>query len=146
MVYDVEDFNNPNNLEAHDLAGEVEFALHEVVTARDQTLSRQLECDARAAGKSGIIKITGEEKSGKNNEEMNFELTGTFNSNDGYNFFLIHKFIGIGVYKPIYKSEIKSAINGTYHWNHISLLTSELANEDPEREIRIEFFKSQSQY
>lgn len=35
VVYDVEDFNNPNNFDAHDLAGEVEFALHEVVTARD---------------------------------------------------------------------------------------------------------------
>jgi hypothetical protein len=74
---------------------------------------------------------------------MNFELHGKFDSNDGYNFFLIHKFIGPGVFKPVYKSEIKSAIQGVYHWNHISLLTSELANEELEREIRIEFYKSQ---
>ena len=33
IVYDVEDFNNPNNYQSHDLAGEIEFALHEVVTA-----------------------------------------------------------------------------------------------------------------
>ena len=57
-----------------------------------------------------MIKITGEERQGENNEEMNFELKADFNSTDGYNFFLVHKFIGVGVYKPVYKSEIKSAI------------------------------------
>jgi len=51
--------------------------------------------------------------------------------------------IGVGVYKPVYKSEIKSSINGQFNWNHCSILTSELANEEPEREIRFEFFKSQ---
>lgn len=29
-----------------------------------------------------------------------------------------------------------------FSWNLFSTLTSEIANEDPEREIRIEFFKS----
>lgn len=33
--------------------------------------------------------------------------------------------------------------NGVYEWNTVSLLTSEMANEDVDREIRIEFFKSQ---
>lgn len=32
---------------------------------------------------------------------------------------------------------------GRYTWNLVSILTSELANEEPEREIRFEFFKSQ---
>ena len=99
-------------------------------------------CDDRPSGKSGTILITGDEKTGRNNEECNLELTGTFNSDDGYNFFLIHKCISPQVFKPVYKSEIKQAINGTYNWNLVSMLTSEVANEDPEREIRIEFFKS----
>jgi hypothetical protein len=34
-------------------------------------------------------------------------------------------------------------VNGVYRWNPVSQLTAELANEDLEREIRIEFFKSQ---
>lgn len=34
-VYDVEDFSNPDNLARHDYVGCLEFALHEVVTARD---------------------------------------------------------------------------------------------------------------
>lgn len=46
-------------------------------------------------------------------------------------------------YKPVYKSEITSSINGRYKWNLVSILTSELANEDADREIRFEFFKSQ---
>ena len=51
--------------------------------------------------------------------------------------------MGPNNYKPVYKSEITSSINGRFTWNLVSILTSELANEDPEREIRIEFFKSQ---
>jgi hypothetical protein len=34
-VYDVEDFENPNQLDKHDFVGSLEFALHEVVTARN---------------------------------------------------------------------------------------------------------------
>jgi len=33
VVYDIDDFKNLNNFEGHDLAGEIEFAIHEVVTA-----------------------------------------------------------------------------------------------------------------
>lgn len=34
-VYDVDDENNLNNYGGHDLVGSVEFAVHEVVTARN---------------------------------------------------------------------------------------------------------------
>lgn len=51
--------------------------------------------------------------------------------------------MGPNNYKPVYKSEIQSSINGRFRWNLVSILTSELANEDPERQIRLEFFKSQ---
>ena len=96
----------------------------------------------RPEGQSGTITITADEKKGKHNEELSFELKGDFEDTSGYNFFLIHKFIGPRVYKPVYKSEIKEALGGTFNWNFISLLTSELANEELEREIKIEFFKS----
>lgn len=33
VVYDIDDFKNLGNYEGHDLAGELEFAIHEVVTA-----------------------------------------------------------------------------------------------------------------
>ena len=36
-----------------------------------------------------------------------------------------------------------ASLNGSFMWKPCSILTSELANEDPEREIKIEFFKSQ---
>ena len=96
----------------------------------------------RPAGRSGTIKITADEKQGKNNEECNFRLQGDFRDTSGMNFFLVHKFIGPRIYKPIYKSEIAQSLNGLFGWNMVALLTSEMANEDPEREIRIEFFKS----
>lgn len=58
------------------------------------------------------------------------------------NFFILYKSIGSRTYKPIYKSEIKESLGGTFAWNFVSLLTSELANEELEREIKIEFFRS----
>lgn len=54
-VYDVDDENNVANLKGHDYVGCLEFALHEVVTARDQTLDKPLVNPQRAAGKSGSI-------------------------------------------------------------------------------------------
>jgi len=50
--------------------------------------------------------------------------------------------MGSNIYKPIYKSEITSSIKGRYSWNLVSILTSDLADEDADREIRFEFFKS----
>ena len=91
VVYDVDDRTQLENFDGHDLVGELEFALHEVVTARDQTLIKDLECADRGAGMSGKIKITGDEKSGMNNEECNFEVVANFEDQSGYNFFLVHK-------------------------------------------------------
>jgi hypothetical protein len=59
------------------------------------------------------------------------------------NFFLVHKFISPQVYKPVYKSEIMASLNGKFSWKSLAILTSEMANEDPDREIKVEFFKSQ---
>jgi|688.fasta_scaffold208172_4 hypothetical protein len=56
------------------------------------------------------------------------------------NFFLIHKVISPSVQKPIYKSEIKPAVAGAYEWNLVNVLSSDLAGEDVDREIKIDFF------
>ena len=57
----MDDFNNIQNFEGHDLVGSIEFSLHEVVTQRDQTLERPLVNAERGANKNGMIRITGEE-------------------------------------------------------------------------------------
>ena len=80
VVYDIDDFNNLNNVAGHDLVGSIEFAIHEVVTSANQTLEKHLECDQRAARASGTIKIIADEKQGMNNEEANFVLSGQFAS------------------------------------------------------------------
>lgn len=57
VVYDVDDVQQLQNLAVHALVGEAEFTLHEVVTAKDQMLQRNIS--AKKAG--AIIEITGEE-------------------------------------------------------------------------------------
>lgn len=49
-VYDVDDLNNVTNLASHDFCGSLEFTIHEVVTARDQTLEKSLVSPDRPAG------------------------------------------------------------------------------------------------
>ena len=61
-MYDVDNHDRLQDLASHDHVGTLQFALHEVVTARDQTLQRQLVNDRRAEGKSGLIKVAAEEK------------------------------------------------------------------------------------
>lgn len=60
---------------------------------------------------------------------MSFALKGRFSNTSGMNFFMLHKCLGPRTYKPIYKSEIKESLGGTFDWNFVSLLTSEVANE-----------------
>jgi hypothetical protein len=57
-VYHVEDFDNLDNLPAQKIVGSLEFVLHEVVTARNATLVKDLEKDG---GTSAKIQITADE-------------------------------------------------------------------------------------
>ena len=56
-VYDVDSVENLRNLAEHSLVGEVEFSLHEVVTARDQILMKNIA----PSKKNAMIEIYGEE-------------------------------------------------------------------------------------
>ena len=58
VVYDVDDFQNIYNFEKHDFIGEVEFNLHEIVTAKDQIYIKQIYKQKRDA----VIEIIGEEQ------------------------------------------------------------------------------------
>ena len=62
---------------------------------------------------------------------------------NGMFFFLIHKQISPTIWKPVYKSEIKAAAHGRFNWNIVNLLTTDLAGDDVEREIRVDFLQSQ---
>ena len=141
-VYDVDDEGNVANLAGHDYVGSLEFSVHEVVTSRDQTLIRPLINTQRAEGKSGIIKVTGEERVVGSQEECSMQLRCTFPSMAGYKFFLIHKQVTPTIWKPIYKSEIQQATQGAYTWNNLNILTNDMAGDDVDKEIRVEFYLS----
>ena len=66
-VYDIDDFQNLTAWSSHDLVGELEFSLHEVVTAKDQILIRQI-----GTKKDAMIEITGEEfqNEGDSNDQV----------------------------------------------------------------------------
>ena len=66
-VYDVDDFSAKASLEGHDFVGETELFLHEVVTAPEQQLKRQLAKPGKQLGSSGTLVLTAEEKKSKNN-------------------------------------------------------------------------------
>ena len=106
-VYDIDNFDRLQDFGSHDYIGSVQFALHEVVTAREQTLERLISNDARAEGKSGLLKVTAEEKTLKSSEEVFMKCSASFPSMTGMYFFLIHKQISATIWKPVYKSEIR---------------------------------------
>jgi len=60
----------------------------------------------------------------------------------GMHFFLVNKQISPSLWKPIYKSEIKAAAKGYYEWSMVNLLSSDIAGEDVDREVKIEFYQS----
>ena len=68
-------------------------------------------------------------------------MQATFPNMGGLNFFLIHKQVGTQ-WRPIYKSEIVQARNGNFEWSSVNILSSDLAGDDIEREVRIDFFAS----
>lgn len=54
---------------------------------------------------------------------------------------------GNHLWKPIYKSEIKSSTNASppfsFEFNNFSILIADMCGEDLEKEIKVEFFRSQ---
>lgn len=96
------------NLKQHDFIGELEFALHEVVTSRDQTLSKMLVNPQKKS--PGTVFIHGEEMAAQaNTEHVMFvpEVTG-LKDMSGQIFFIVFKNLGPGQYTPVYKSETKA--------------------------------------
>ena len=71
------------------------------------------------------------------------KMRARFPSSGGMNFFLIHKQVAGNSWKPIYKSEIQSVRGGNYEWNIVNILSADLAGDDIEREVRIDFYVSQ---
>lgn len=116
-VYDSDDDpKHARDLTAHDFIGDFEFSLHQVVTARDQTLTKAMV--NKQISKPGRIVIIAEEVSATSNSEIvifNPEMRQLNSS--GLCFFIIYRFIAPGKFTPIYKSEIKRQVGGVYVWN-----------------------------
>ena len=157
VVYDVDDFNNLNQFKNHDLVGELLFTLHEVVTSKDQILVKPI-CEAMK--KDATIEITGEEMN-REVDEQQVLMEPVLNFTDG-NFrgdllfmimYRMHSGLnmpgrGNHIWKPVYKSEVKTNCGGRsgptkFEFNQFSTLISDLCNGDKEKEVKIEFFKSQ---
>ena len=142
-MYDSDD-DRSKDLSKHDFIGALEFQLHEVVTSRDQIMSKDLICDKRKPGKSGKIHITAEEVEATANAEMViFNPAAKFNES-GLCFFIIYRNLAPGKYNPIYKSEIKKPEAGEFKWNQVQVGATDLCKDDVERQIKIEFFRSVS--
>jgi hypothetical protein len=147
-VFDVDDFSEKAPLEKHDFVGELEFMLHEVVTAKNQILRKPLNNKESKKHNNGTIVITADEhQSQTTNEIMDFELRATFKDVGGDDpvFFIFSRFVAPGEFTPVYKSEvkIKDPQAHLHKWNRCRILTSVLCKEEIDREIRVDFYKSQ---
>lgn len=74
MVYDIDDFTKNASLHNQEFAGELQFMLHEIVTARNQTLKKPLVNEQNPHRNNGQIIVTAEERKGQQNEMITFEL------------------------------------------------------------------------
>ena len=143
-VYDVDDFTDPNNLEAHDFIGEYEFLLHEVVTARNQQLKKPLVNAKEKGRNNGTIILTAEEDVKNNSAEaVSFEMRANLPGQDSQSvFFILSRYVGPQQWIPVYKSEDKAydAVIKAHRWNTVKILTSILCKEEPGRDIRVDFY------
>lgn len=148
-IYDVDDFNRPDLLDKHDFIGELEFMLHEVVTARNQILRKNLVNNADKARYNGVVILTAEENHGnKNNEMIDFEMRTTLNSSAAASahdslFFIIQRFVQPQQYVPVYKSEDKAQDPQVraHKWDRVKILTSLICKEEGDREIQVDFYR-----
>ena len=106
-VYDSDDDTQIENLARHDFIGKYQFTLHEVVTARNQIVTRPLVNRDRAAGKSGRIVISAEELRVSTNAQVVIFDPVAAMPDDGLCFFIIYRSLAAGHWTPIFKSEIK---------------------------------------
>ena len=89
-------------MSAQEYIGSVEFQLHQVVTALNQTYATDIKNTTRK--NNGKLHIVGEEKKQVAGENALITLEGQVNSSNDV-FFIIWKFMTPGKYKPVYKSE-----------------------------------------
>ena len=117
QVYDSDD-DKSKNLASHDFIGEYIFTLHEVVTGRDQTMTKPLTNKDRK--NPGNIIVTAEEKAASQNTQIiMFNPVGQLKNNGGLCFFIIYRQISLGKFTPVFKSEVKRAQNGVFNYNQV---------------------------
>lgn len=94
QVFDSDDDKQLQNLQSHDFIGEIEFQLHEVVTTRDQSLTKPL-INAKHA-RPGRITVTAEELTATANTEHVMFVPEAKDLKDmsGQAFFIIYKNLG----------------------------------------------------
>lgn len=115
-VYDLDDESQLHNLSKQDYIGTMEFAMHEVVTARDQTLRKNV-INPNLNTKTTFVTIIAEEITvTANNELVIFAPQARINES-GLAFFLIYREHGPGKFIPVYKSEVKKPEGGLHKWN-----------------------------
>jgi uncharacterized alpha/beta hydrolase family protein len=86
--YDMDDASKADDLSKQEYIGSVEFQLHQVVTARDQTIVVPIQNPSRK--NNGRLKIVAEEKKAIASETAIMKLQGEI-SDSSYLFFIVWK-------------------------------------------------------
>ena len=143
-VYDVDDFANNASLEGHDFVGEVELFLHEIVTAPEQQLKRQISKEGKRLGSSGILVLTAEEKKSKNNLFLEMAFNAVEVNASGPLFFVLNRCADqYGTkFVPTYKSKTTPSTGGVVQWDAVEMLAGTICRDDHNRPICMEVFES----
>ena len=87
-AYNMNDAGSADDLKKQEFIGAVEFQLHQVVTAKDQTMEAPIENPARK--NNGKLKVVAEEKKQGASETAVIKLQGEI-SDSSYLFFIVWK-------------------------------------------------------
>ena len=92
--------------------------------------------------KAGNVVISAEEQAASANSNLVLFTPQANLKNSNLCFFIIYRNLSPGKFVPVFKSEIKRPNAGVHSWNQVQIGATDLCRDDIERQIKIEFFQS----
>ncbi len=143
-VYDVDDKDHLEDLSKQELIGSVEFMLHEIMRAKQQTV--KLELMQKPGKKAGLATIQAEqfkERLSANIARLCIEGVG-IRAAAGLFYRLLRINETSGDFVPVYQSECIKGTQGNYKWMPVKIATATLFRDDQNKLLQMELYEYSS--